>query len=132
MFAALIFLAVCLLAYSNAANDNFKGVFATQTFPTISVAVDNPSAYAQRYAGTVLGMNAGHLLDSLHFLSVGGMTFARGLNDTPKIAALGIVTGQIKWKPMMGVLASWVITVPYVASLAGLAYWLVKHFEHRA
>ncbi len=184
-----------------------NGVFAAQTMPTLSVAVDNPSACAQRYTGMVLGMNAGHLLDSLHFLSAGAVSFARGLNDTPKIAALllvasaldirwglmaaaiaialggllnarrvaetmshkitgmnpgqgfaanlstaalvttasfhglpvstthvsvgsllgmGIVTGQTKWKPVLGVLASWVVTLPCAALLSGVAYRLVQ------
>ncbi len=184
-----------------------NGVFTAQTLPTISVAVDNPSECAQRYAGSVLGINAGRLLDSLHFLSAGAVSFARGLNDTPKIAALllvasaldlrwglvavaiaiavggllnarrvaetmshkitsmnagqgfaanlstallvttasfhglpvstthvsvgsllgmGIVTGQTKWKPVFGVLASWIITLPCAALLSGAAYWLVR------
>ena len=186
------------------------GLFAAQTLPTISVVVDNPSACAQRYTGTVLGINAGRLLDALHFLSAGAVSFARGLNDTPKIAALllvasaldirwglvaaavaiavggllnarrvaetmshkitgmnpgqgfaanlstamlvttasfhglpvstthvsvgsllgmGIVTGQAKWKPVLGVLASWVITLPCAAFLAGTVYWLVGSFH---
>jgi inorganic phosphate transporter, PiT family len=38
-------------------------------------------------------MNAGRVLDVLHFLSGGAVSFARGLNDTPKIAALLLVAG---------------------------------------
>ncbi|MGH7956323.1 MAG: inorganic phosphate transporter, partial [Opitutaceae bacterium] len=160
-----------------------------------------------RYAGRVLGVNAGALLDTLHFASAGAVSFARGLNDTPKIAALllvagaldirwglvavavamavggllnakkvaetmshritvmnpgqgfaanlstaalvttaslhgfpvstthvsvgsllgmGLATRQVKWKPVLGVLASWVVTLPCAAALAGLAYWLVS------
>ncbi len=41
-----------------------------------------------RYQGDVLGVSAGETLDKLHFLSSGIVSFARGLNDTPKIAAL--------------------------------------------
>jgi PiT family inorganic phosphate transporter len=184
-----------------------NGVFAAQTLPTLSLIVDNPSACAQRYTGSVLGINVGRLLDSLHFLSAGAVSFARGLNDTPKIAALlliasaldvrwglvataiaiaiggllnarrvaetmshkitgmnpgqgfaanlstamlvttasfhglpvstthvsvgsllgmGIVTGQTKWKPVLGVLASWIITLPCAALLSGATYWLVR------
>jgi inorganic phosphate transporter, PiT family len=69
------------------------GVFAAQAIPKVTVAADNPSACAQRYAGLVLGMNAGRVLDVLHFLSGGAVSFARGLNDTPKIAALLLVAG---------------------------------------
>lgn len=185
-----------------------NSVFAAQVMPTLSLAVDHPASCVQRYAGRVLGMNAGRLLDSLHFLSAGAVSFARGLNDTPKIAALllagsmldvrwgfaavataiaiggwlnarrvadtmshgitgmnsgqgfaanlstallvttaslhglpvstthvsvgsllgmGIVTRRAKWKPVRGVLAAWVVTLPTAAALAGFAYWLVHH-----
>jgi len=186
-----------------------NGIFAAETLPTVSVAVDNSSECTQRYTGAVMGMNAGRLLDSLHFLSAGAVSFARGLNDTPKIAALllvasaadirwgllaaavaialggllnarrvadtmshkitgmnpgqgfaanlstaalvttasfhglpvstthvsvgsllgmGIVTGQTKWKPVLGVIASWVITLPCAAVFALLAFLLLRHF----
>jgi inorganic phosphate transporter, PiT family len=42
----------------------------------------------ERYRGQVLGVSAGGLLDTLHYLSAGLVSFARGLNDTPKIAAI--------------------------------------------
>jgi inorganic phosphate transporter, PiT family len=182
-------------------------LFAAQTSPTLTATVDQPQTCVQRYAGTVLGINAGRLLDSLHFLSAGAVSFARGLNDTPKIAALllvasaldirwglvatavamavggllnarrvaetmshkitgmnpgqgfaanlstaalvttasfhglpvstthvsvgsllgiGIVTGQTKWKPVLGVLASWVITLPCAALLSAMVVWLAR------
>jgi PiT family inorganic phosphate transporter len=41
-----------------------------------------------RYAGRALGVQAGPLIDSLHYLSAGAVGFARGLNDTPKMVAL--------------------------------------------
>jgi PiT family inorganic phosphate transporter len=178
------------------------GMFAAQTFPTLSVAVDDAAACTQRYRGTVFGLNAGRMLDTLHFLSAGAVSFSRGLNDTPKIAGLllvasaldirwgllavaagmaaggllnawrvaetmshritdmnpgqgfaanlstallvttasfhglpvstthvsvgalagmGLVTGQTKWKPVLGVLASWLITLPCAAVLAAVA-----------
>jgi PiT family inorganic phosphate transporter len=40
------------------------------------------------YAGRMLGLEAAVVLDRLHYLSAGAVSFARGLNDTPKIAAL--------------------------------------------
>ena len=55
-----------------------------------------------RYQGKVLGLAAGETLDKSHFLSSGIVCFARGLNDTPKIAALlllapafGVTSGLI-------------------------------------
>jgi inorganic phosphate transporter, PiT family len=186
-----------------------NGVFSAQTLPAISVSVDDPAACSQRYTGSVLGVNAGRLLDTLHFLSAGAVSFARGLNDTPKIAALllvasaldirwglvavalamaaggllnsrrvaetmshkitgmnpgqgfaanlstallvttaslhgmpvsttqvsvgsllgmGIVTRQAKWQPVLGVLASWVITLPGAALCSALAYLALRHW----
>ena len=183
------------------------GVFAVQPAARLSMAVDSDAACAQRYAGTVLGINAGQLLNGLHFISAGAVSFARGLNDTPKIAALlliapgvsprngliavavaiavggllharrvaetlshklthmnpgqgfaanlstallvttasihglpvstthlsvgglvgvGIVTRQVQWKPVLGVLASWVVTLPCAAILAAVAYLLLR------
>lgn len=184
-----------------------NGVFAAQVIPKISVTADQTAICAQRYSGMVLGINAGQLLDALHFLSAGAVSFARGLNDTPKIAGLllvasaldirwgliaaaiamsfggllnaqrvadtlshkitnmnpgqgfaanlstaalvttaslhglpvstthvsvgsllgmGIVTRQVKWKPVAGIIASWVITLPCAAVLAAVAYWLIN------
>lgn len=42
----------------------------------------------ERYHGRMLGVEAGAILDGLHYLSAGAVGFARGLNDTPKIVAL--------------------------------------------
>ena len=47
------------------------------------------------YEGTVLGVSAQGLLNTLHYLSAGAVSFARGLNDTPKIAALLLVGGSL-------------------------------------
>ncbi|MBI4662924.1 MAG: inorganic phosphate transporter [Verrucomicrobia bacterium] len=184
-----------------------NGVFAAQTLPKFSIVAGEPENCTQRYTGAVLGINLGRLLDTLHFLSAGAVSFARGLNDTPKIAALllvtsafnirwgmvatgaamaiggllharkvaetmshkitgmnpgqgfaanlstallvttasfhglpvstthvsvgsllgmGVVTRQARWKPVFGVLASWVITLPCAAILAALAYQLAR------
>lgn len=183
------------------------GMFAAQSLPQLSVSAGTEAICTQRYAGTLLGFSAGRLLDGLHFLSAGAVSFARGLNDTPKIAALllvataldirwglvavavamavggllnarkvaetmshkitdmnsgqgfaanlstallvttasahglpvstthvsvgsllgiGITTRQTKWKPVLGVLLSWVVTLPCAGLLAALAYWVVR------
>jgi PiT family inorganic phosphate transporter len=54
----------------------------------IAVEVGTAAECVQRYQGRVLGLEAGRLLDGLHYLSGGAVGFARGLNDTPKIVAL--------------------------------------------
>jgi PiT family inorganic phosphate transporter len=42
----------------------------------------------ERYQGTIFSVTAHGLLDGAHYLSAGAVSFARGLNDTPKIVAL--------------------------------------------
>jgi PiT family inorganic phosphate transporter len=54
----------------------------------VAVEVGTTAECVQRYQGRVLGLEAGRLLDGLHYLSGGAVGFARGLNDTPKIVAL--------------------------------------------
>ncbi len=46
------------------------------------------SPAAVLYRGRVLGLNAQTMLDAAHYGSAGVVSFARGLNDTPKIVAL--------------------------------------------
>ena len=55
-------------------------------FPEIMVAETEKCQL--RYCGRILGINIQSLVDLLHFISAGMVSFARGLNDTPKIAAL--------------------------------------------
>ncbi|MCB1646881.1 MAG: anion permease, partial [Pseudomonadales bacterium] len=59
---------------------------ASFMFP--SLLVDDAATCRVGYSGSVAGLEAGSMLDRLHFLSAGAVCFARGLNDTPKIAAL--------------------------------------------
>ncbi len=56
-----------------------------------SVSSGTTATCTRRYAGRVLGIEASAALDKLHFLSSGILSFARGLNDTPKIAALMLI-----------------------------------------
>ena len=53
-----------------------------------SIVTGTTATCSSRYAGHVLGFEAAVVLDKLHFLSAGVVCFARGLNDTPKIAAM--------------------------------------------
>ena len=62
---------------------------------------------------TLFTINFSKLLDSLHYLSSGVVSFARGLNDTPKIVGLLIIinTIDIKWS---------MISVAIIMALGGL------------
>lgn len=57
----------------------------------------------EQYRGKVFGLNAKTTLDSLHFASAGAVSFARGLNDTPKIAAIMLAASAF---PSEGALAA--------------------------
>lgn len=185
------------------------GLFATQVMPQVTMTADTETVCVQRYAGRLLGVSARQTVDLFHFLSAGAVGFARGLNDTPKIAALllvataldirwglaavavamavggllnakkvaetmshkitgmnpgqgfaanlstallvttaslhglpvstthvsvgallgmGIVSRQVKWAPVLAVLASWVITLPCASVIAASAYYLLRLF----
>ncbi len=49
----------------------------------------------QRYDGRVVGVSAQRTLDWSHLFTAGAISFARGLNDTPKIAAIMITAGMV-------------------------------------
>src|SRR3990167_5961628 len=69
----------------------------------IGITIDTEKTCQEIYKGHFLGMNSQKLLDYLHFCSAGVVSFARGLNDTPKIVALLLLIKglSIQW----GVLA---------------------------
>src|SRR5436309_12890078 len=52
------------------------------------LTVDTVENCRDRYGGNFLGLTSQQVVDSAHFLSAGTVSFARGLNDTPKIVAL--------------------------------------------
>lgn len=72
-----------------------------------SINIDKEQKCIERYQGAFLGLNAQKLLDAAHFLSAGVVSFARGLNDTPKLVGLLIVinTLSIEWSMVAVALA---------------------------
>jgi PiT family inorganic phosphate transporter len=184
-----------------------NGMFAAEALPKLTFTADRPAVCQQRYSGSFLGISAARLVDGLHFFSAGAVSFARGLNDTPKIAALllvatalnirwgliavaiamaaggilngrkvantmankitemnagqgfaanlatallvntasyhglpvsmthvsvgslmgiGIVTNQTRWKPVLGIILSWLVTLPCAAILGALMYLALR------
>ncbi|NUN47444.1 MAG: inorganic phosphate transporter [Candidatus Brocadiae bacterium] len=59
-----------------------------QVLPTLQTGTT--ACCSQRYAGSVAGVSAQQALDGAHWVTAGAMSFARGFNDAPKIAALAI------------------------------------------
>jgi PiT family inorganic phosphate transporter len=62
--------------------------------PPITLSIDEQENCRERYAGSMLGLSAQQIMDGAHFLSAGVVSFARGLNDTPKIVAMLLL---LKW-----------------------------------
>ncbi len=59
-----------------------------QAVVTTDITIDSAEKCQQKYVGTFLGIDSQKLVDTCHFISAGVVSFARGLNDTPKIVAL--------------------------------------------
>jgi len=104
---------LCLCVESETALSNEAGIMAMTQNPSSSLSIDTEAACANLYFGKVLGINAQSMVDKLHFLSAGSVCFARGLNDTPKIAALLLLA------PFLSI--QWIIIlVAVVMALGGL------------
>jgi inorganic phosphate transporter, PiT family len=80
-------------------------VLNAQGVPTLTIALDSETRCSERYAGTVFGINCQTAMDAGHFLSAGAVSFARGLNDTPKIAALLLVVQALDIRAGMVLIA---------------------------
>jgi PiT family inorganic phosphate transporter len=66
-----------------------NSVLAVRAVPLPShLTVDEVENCRERYGGNFLGLTSQQVVDTAHFLSAGTVSFARGLNDTPKIVAL--------------------------------------------
>lgn len=87
---------VCMEATESqafAAADHANIILDSAFVPSLSL--DRTEACAERQAGMILGFDLERLRDGLHFCSAGAVCFARGLNDTPKIAALLLLAPNV-------------------------------------
>ncbi|NOT83363.1 MAG: inorganic phosphate transporter [Methylococcaceae bacterium] len=78
-----------------------SGAMVLRQSEGLQLSVDTQAACNSRYAGTILGIDVHRIVDSLHFISAGAVCFARGLNDTPKIAALLLLAPGFDPQPIM-------------------------------
>ena len=67
--------------------------FRAVSLPTLTTG--SKATCEVRYRGHLFGFSAARVLDYAHYISAGAVSFARGLNDTPKIAALLLVGNLI-------------------------------------
>ena len=94
--------------------DERRTIAVPQPSSVLACAPTAPATAAgavQRYAGRVCGVECQGAVDTAHFLSAGLVSFARGLNDTPKMAALLLVV------PALG--ARWSLVAVAVAIAVG-------------
>ncbi|MDO8580543.1 MAG: inorganic phosphate transporter [Candidatus Omnitrophota bacterium] len=84
-------------------------MFSVAELKSMEIFVDEKSQCQaralDRYEGRVMGIDAQQILDTLHFASAGAVSFARGLNDTPKIVALAVTAGVLGLKLNIGLVA---------------------------
>jgi PiT family inorganic phosphate transporter len=88
------------LVPAGASPEQALALFA-HSLPVPSVDTGISPVCLDRYQGSVLGIEAGSTLDRAHYLSAGIASFARGLNDTPKIAAILVAGAAVS--PMAGI-----------------------------
>ena len=67
--------------------------FATATLEPDgrAVTVGSMRQCVEKYHGRVIGLPVRHVTDGIHFLSAAAVSYARGLNDTPKLMGLLLV-----------------------------------------
>ncbi|MEN9002347.1 MAG: inorganic phosphate transporter, partial [Flavobacteriales bacterium] len=60
-----------------------------------TIPTENETVADEKYLGESFGIKNQKILDILHFISSGIVSFARGLNDTPKIVGLLLIIHQL-------------------------------------
>lgn len=61
-----------------------------------TLSVGEQDRCVEEYQGVLFGIDCQRWLDRLHYLSAGMVSFARGLNDTPKIIALLVAAQALR------------------------------------
>jgi PiT family inorganic phosphate transporter len=81
---------------------------------SVAVTAGTAPECMEKYNGAVLGITAQKLVDAVHYASAAAVSFARGLNDTPKIVGLLLVAEALHVE----------ISVLAVAGAMALGGWL--------
>jgi PiT family inorganic phosphate transporter len=74
--------------------------------PVVHLTTGTAPQCAQSYPSKFLSIKAQSLLDAGHFLSAGAVSFARGLNDAPKIVGLMFVLEALSVRTSLFLVAS--------------------------
>jgi PiT family inorganic phosphate transporter len=73
--------------------------------PILQTTVSSQQDCAVQYQGRFLGISFQTLLNNLHYASAAIVSFARGLNDTPKLVSLLLITHLLGIPFYVGILA---------------------------
>ena len=104
---------LCLCVENDATVTIESGSVAMTQSSQSRLSINTEEACSNYGSGKILGINVESVVDKLHFISAGAVCFARGLNDTPKIAALLLLA---PWPDIQ-----WVIfSVAIIMALGGL------------
>ena len=60
-------------------------------FPAMQTSIESTENCIKQYQGDFLGINFQSLINNLHYASAATVSFARGLNDTPKLISLLLI-----------------------------------------
>ena len=71
-------------------SDKFIGL------PMIQAEINTTENCISQYRGRFLGIEFQSLVNNLHYISAGAVSFARGLNDTPKLVSLLLICDFFK------------------------------------
>ncbi len=82
-----------------------QGLAVYQSAPGMGVIVDSQRVCAEPQMGALFGVGGAKILDVGHLISAGAVCFARGLNDTPKIVALGLLASTVDLSWIIGLVA---------------------------
>ncbi|HAG84238.1 MAG TPA: inorganic phosphate transporter [Cyanobacteria bacterium UBA12227] len=103
-----------------------------QCITTTDIAINTTDKCTQRYTGTFWGIKSQQFIDTCHFVSAGIVSFARGLNDTPKIVALLLITPSfsIEWAMLavgIGMAAGGLLNARKVAEIMSKKITAMNH-----
>ncbi|MDQ6902915.1 MAG: inorganic phosphate transporter [Bacteroidota bacterium] len=73
---------------------------------TLQTTIDTKENCQKEYVGKFLGVNFQPLINNLHYVSASAMSFARGLNDTPKLLGLLLICKFFKMEVNVFILAT--------------------------
>jgi PiT family inorganic phosphate transporter len=90
---------------------------AMPTIPEPCIRTGSAPDCTDKYSGHVIGITAQSLVDSVHYISAAAVSFARGLNDTPKIVGLLLVVQAFNLK----------VSLLAIAIAMAIGGWLNAH-----